>query len=100
MTPRGPPPNFQGQTVVSEQDRGVRDRAGGHSPGSRRPSGSRGAPAQRLKCDDTLKPGLLTPEFTPAEFDAWKRDFQTYFLANRLDAQGVTIAEQRLRLSN
>ena len=40
------------------------------------------------------------PEYTPAEFDAWSRDFLTYFLANRLDAQGVTIAEQRLRLSN
>ena len=53
-------------------------------------------PAQRVKCDDTSKPGLLTPEYTPAEFDAWKRDFQTYFLANRLDAPGVTIAEQRL----
>ena len=54
--------------------------------------------ARRQKVDDSLRPAQLTPEFTPAEFDSWKRDFTTYFNANRLGDVGVQIEEQRLRL--
>ena len=52
------------------------------------------------KVDESLKPDKLTPEFTPAEFEAWKREVETYFEANRLTDQGVSQAERRSRLNH
>ena len=52
------------------------------------------------KVDESLKPDKLTPEFTPAEFEAWKREVDTYFEANRLNEQGVSQAEKRSRLNH
>ena len=50
--------------------------------------------------DDSLQPEKLTPEFTPAEFESWKRELNTYFEANRLNEQEVSQPERRSRLDH
>ena len=59
-----------------------------------------GARPRHVKVDDSLKPEKLTPEFTPAEFEALKRELNTYFEANRLTEQEVLQSERRSRLDH
>ena len=53
--------------------------------------------AGRSKVDDSIRPDKLSADHTPAEFDTWKRDFETYFQVNQMDKREVP--EQRANLN-
>ena len=53
--------------------------------------------AGRSKVDDSIRPDKLSADHTPAEFDTWKRDFDTYFQVNQMDKREVP--EQRANLN-